>query len=238
MAITAKTRKRLWGLSGNRCAICKKELFARDECSEDSFNIGDECHIISAKPNGPRHVSGLFDYDEYNNLILLCKNHHKEIDTLTASYPEELLRFMKANHENWVKQKLDETTEASQSEEPRFLRRVTSGKDLLNILCGAHGYRIDYDEPDTNEEHVYIGSVIQAITDYGEIAGMLNLEQGQKVEFSIELKQILDELWQHGYLVFAEREKELIGGSSDGDAKWDIVTLLIKYCGISNNIES
>lgn len=54
MGITDKVRKDLWAKSGNRCAICKKEFFT--SIDTDDFNIGDECHIVSSKPNGPRHL--------------------------------------------------------------------------------------------------------------------------------------------------------------------------------------
>lgn len=81
MGISDKTRKNLWAKSGNRCSICKTELFSGQK-NEDEFNIGEECHIISSKQNGPRYKSNLDNYDTYDNLILLCRNHHKEIDEL------------------------------------------------------------------------------------------------------------------------------------------------------------
>jgi hypothetical protein len=41
MAISDKTRKSLWAKSGNRCSICKIELFSEKDA--DVFNIGEEC---------------------------------------------------------------------------------------------------------------------------------------------------------------------------------------------------
>lgn len=105
MSITSKVRKKLWAKSGNRCAICKVELFSK-AAADETLNIGEECHIISSAEKGPRHKDGLLNYDTYENLLLLCRNHHKEIDTLIDSYPEELLMYMKGNHENWVKTRL------------------------------------------------------------------------------------------------------------------------------------
>ena len=224
----------MWGLSGNRCAICKEELFASGEVPEDSFNIGDECHIISKQKNGPRHVSGLADYDIYENLILLCKNHHKEIDTLTTSYPEELLRYMKTNHENWVRKSLGGSIENDDLESPKLLRRITSGKELLNILDSAHGYRIDYDEPETDEEHEYVGGVLQTFTDYGDLTGMIAPEQGQKVQFSVELKKLLNALESKGYFLFAERKVEPMSSNPSDHETWDIVTLLLKNSNDEN----
>ena len=63
MAITSKTRKELWAKSGNRCAICKKELVHQISQEDGSFIIGDECHIISSSidvhiPGHTRSLSG------------------------------------------------------------------------------------------------------------------------------------------------------------------------------------
>lgn len=69
MGITDKVRKDLWAKSGNRCAICKKEFFTSIDTAD--FNIGDECHIVSSKPNGPRHIENYGDYDAFDNIILL-----------------------------------------------------------------------------------------------------------------------------------------------------------------------
>ena len=110
MAITSKTRKELWAKSGNRCAICKQELVNQISEDDGSFIIGDECHIISSSTEGPRYKPGIEDYDSYDNLLLLCKNHHREIDENCTSYTEELLHYIKTSHENWVKETLNHIT--------------------------------------------------------------------------------------------------------------------------------
>ena len=97
MAITDKTRKILWAKSGNRCSICKKELINKIS-EEGDFIVGEECHIISSQPNGPRHKENIENYDTYENLILLCRNHHKEIDSNVSTYTEEILQYIKTNH--------------------------------------------------------------------------------------------------------------------------------------------
>ncbi|MGB3467876.1 MAG: HNH endonuclease, partial [Cyclobacteriaceae bacterium] len=167
MAISEKTRKNLWAKSGNRCSICKTELFP-DSKGDNEFNIGEECHIISSKVKGPRHKEGLKSYDHLDNLILLCRNHHKEVDDLPETYTEEILRFIRANHENWVKETLDEALKKD-SPKPRFLKLITSGKELFEIVSGSYGYRTDYDDVHNEEEAEYIGGVLQSIIDYGEI---------------------------------------------------------------------
>lgn len=147
MAISEKTRKMLWAKSGNRCAICKIELITEQK-TDSNLNIGEECHIISSKSKGPRHKSNLNDYDSFDNLILLCRNHHKEIDTLIDSFPEEI----------------------------KFLVRISSGKELMNILSDAMGYRVDYDNIISKDEADYIGSTLQTFIDYGEISSDLGIQ--------------------------------------------------------------
>lgn len=102
MAIKDKDLKELWGKSGDRCAICNVKLHQQGD--GENYNIGEICHIISKKNNGPRHIDDYKDYDTYDNLILLCKIHHKEIDDPAniAKYSKEELLRLKAYHEKLV----------------------------------------------------------------------------------------------------------------------------------------
>lgn len=61
MTITVATKKKLWALSGNKCAICKIPLI-----KEGQGNIGEECHIVAKKKDGARGKYPL----EMNFLIL------------------------------------------------------------------------------------------------------------------------------------------------------------------------
>ncbi len=110
MSIELKTHKMLWGRSGNRCAMpnCRIELVMDISETDDESLIGEECHIVAKKPNGPRGNEN-FDIeklDKYNNLVLMCRNHHKIIDDNTKAYPVEKLHQIKQDHEAWVKSQL------------------------------------------------------------------------------------------------------------------------------------
>ncbi len=108
MALSDKIRKTLWARSGNRCAICRVELIADIDENNVNLNIGEECHIISSKLNGPRNkIDFLGDFDGYKNLILLCRNHHRMIDEQYETYTELILNQIKLSHENWVKSVID-----------------------------------------------------------------------------------------------------------------------------------
>jgi len=226
MTISNKTRKNLWGKSGNRCAICKTELFSKKD-AVDNLNIGEECHIISEKKNGPRYVEGLTNYDKFENLILLCRNHHIEIDTLINTYTEEVLRYMKTNHENWVNDTLSNSVGEFKYEKARFIQRIVSGKLLMQILTDCHGYRVDYDEQEKLEENEYIGGVLQSIKDYGDLLGS-GMEQYEKIKIATELKIILKDMETHGYFLFAERNSETIDIEGMKHENWQITTIIVK----------
>lgn len=225
MAIADRTRKSLWAKSANRCSICKTELFA-DKNGLEQFNIGEECHIVSSKITGPRHKSNLVDYDLFDNLILLCRNHHREIDELTDTYTEELLRYIKLNHEKWVQTTLSNDLNSKKQIKPKFLTRITSGKELLSIVSDSHGYKTDYDEIEDEAEADYIGGVLQDLVDYGDISGMA--ETYDKVKMGFQLNKLIKNLEDRGYYIFGERGVEKIKFSNGETDNWSIATLVIK----------
>jgi hypothetical protein len=53
--ISDKTRKLLWGGSGNRCLFCKQVLVIIAIDKDNPSIVGEECHIISRQTNGPRY---------------------------------------------------------------------------------------------------------------------------------------------------------------------------------------
>jgi hypothetical protein len=160
--ISDKTRKTLWARSGNRCAICRIELVAERDAYDRNLNIGEECHIISSKGKGPRHLDTYEkDFDDYENLILLCRNHHKTIDEQIETYPVVLLHDIKADHEQWVNETINSAittiydTPISEITEKKltFAERVSSqyekmqGKQKRNqILNSAEGLKLAFDE--------------------------------------------------------------------------------------------
>lgn len=106
MAISPRTIKVLWGRSASRCAICRTELVL----AGTSCVIGQHAHIVASKSDGPRGQSDLplAERDSYDNLILLCPNHHVEIDRDVEKWTVEDLRRQKRNHEEWAERRLDE----------------------------------------------------------------------------------------------------------------------------------
>jgi len=223
MSIKNKCRKELWGKSGNKCAICKKELFPE---REKKLNIGEECHIISSKAQGPRYKPDLDDYDDYDNLILLCRNHHREIDELSETYTEEILRYIKTLHENWVNSSLNDAISLSKKQKPKFLYRITSGKELLSILSNCHGSRIDYDETESIEESEFVARILYELTDYIDLISLVEVPEQVKIGFQLQTK--LNELENKGYYLFGERTIEKYQFNNNQTSNWDIAILVLK----------
>ena len=111
MSISLKTHKILWGKSGNRCAFpdCKIELVIDESETDNPSLIGQEAHIVARKKDGPRGNSKLpiENRDYYDNLILMCSNHHKIIDDNPSKYSIDKLKDFKKEHENWVSDNLN-----------------------------------------------------------------------------------------------------------------------------------
>lgn len=106
MAPSQKDLRRLYQRSGNRCAFpgCKKVLDFPESSLDDSVILSEVAHIVARSVNGPRgnHPLPLDERDKYDNLILLCEEHHKIIDSQPQTYSVERLKQMKLEHERLI----------------------------------------------------------------------------------------------------------------------------------------
>jgi hypothetical protein len=114
MTISGKDRKLLWGRSRDICAFpqCRQRLTVgqTDSATGAGFEtvLGEEAHIRSSKPNGPRHDPNYpkNNLDSYENFILLCRNHHRLIDADGGrGYDVPTLIKMRTTHEKQEEQR-------------------------------------------------------------------------------------------------------------------------------------
>jgi len=100
----------LWGRSANMCSFpgCKKSLVVEKTQTDYASVVGEEAHIVAKTEGGPRgkHDLNLEDRDHYDNLILLCRDHHKIIDDQYNTYTVEILHTFKAQHIQYVENNL------------------------------------------------------------------------------------------------------------------------------------
>src|SRR6185437_2919073 len=94
------TQKRLFALSGNRCAFPDCPTPLTDRTPTGSV-VGEVCHIKGEKPTAPRYDKNQSDEARhgFENLILLCNVHHKIVDDNVEEYSVDALTAMKERHE-------------------------------------------------------------------------------------------------------------------------------------------
>lgn len=104
MSIPVRDQKMLWGAAASRCSFpgCAKKLVADKTLLDPAVILGEMAHVVGESDDGPRGKS-LLSVDErnrYENLILLCEEHHKLIDGQPATYAIETLQRFKRDHED------------------------------------------------------------------------------------------------------------------------------------------
>ena len=102
-SIPPKDIKILWGRSGSKCALCRKDLI-QEKKEGSKYSTGEMAHIEGEKPDSARYNPDMADDERrrYSNLILLCRNCHISIDNDCQEYTVEKLRQIKKDHEKWV----------------------------------------------------------------------------------------------------------------------------------------
>lgn len=107
MSISDKDLKLLWGRAAGHCSAprCPVDLLPLLAKSGDVV-LGEMAHIIGRSPDSARADASIGSDDSYDNLILLCPNHHTAIDKAPADYPADTLRKWKHNWEATVARRL------------------------------------------------------------------------------------------------------------------------------------
>lgn len=225
MAMTDRDRKRLWGQAGAACGICRKELVEPADHPDDrEALVGDEAHIISESPNGPRGRAAVpgIDFDGYYNRILLCKVDHRIVDEQPHEYTVEKLRELKSEHEQWVRRCLHAVPE----DDPIGLRpkspsrgmvlpRLRTGKDAWHTAIGSSFYLLDsVGEDEASAEACDVADgFLTSLRDYAEIhdaitdGGFRAIREAQR-----DLRKDLDELCSLGLVAFGAQREMLITG--------------------------
>jgi hypothetical protein len=73
--------------TGTVTMICRSQIVEEATRSDAESVVGDECHIVSGQSQGPRYDASFpaARLDEPDNLILLCRVHHKMVDDQTQT---------------------------------------------------------------------------------------------------------------------------------------------------------
>lgn len=132
--------------------------------------LGEEAHIISAAPSGPR-AGHLRDHDAHENLILLCRQDHKRIDDQVAHYTSALLSTIKRDHERWI------AGLGTSSSRPRLVRDltrpvtgvlqiVTSGSRLWDLASGTDTMRPSWPGELSEDQQDLVAAFLDSLRDW------------------------------------------------------------------------
>lgn len=97
----------LMGICGGKCEFrgCNYSV-VEDLLTGAAGNFSNYAHIIASSSNGPRgdkKLSGQLS-DDVSNIMVLCMMHHKEVDDNPDIYTVDVLKRMKTEHENYIKE--------------------------------------------------------------------------------------------------------------------------------------
>ncbi len=221
MPISDRDRKILWGLAGNQCAMCRAEL-VQQQPSGTLALVGDECHIVSPRPDGPRGTDTPGpdpELDRYSNLILLCAVDHRRIDQLPEEFPVEALLAIKSAHELWQRARrmsVGPTEVVLKRGASPYLRELQSARDVLGILVGAEESSLNNEEVVDADEAQLVGGFLQNALDWSEIWD--DIGPAARVDATLAVTTHLRSLREQGWRVFGGRATGRLEGGVAGRA--------------------
>lgn len=134
--IPEKEMKALIANSGGVCAFpgCAQRFVEPGNAVDDAAFLGEMAHIVADSRQGPRGNSPMSDEDRYKhtNLLLLCGDHHKVIDSQPRTYSVSVLRRMKDDHEGRIRR----ATGGTLAPDPAPLTREVIHSSLLAVTRG------------------------------------------------------------------------------------------------------
>lgn len=144
-SVSGKALNLVWARSAGRCQFegCNEDLTTHLVAANRSANKGYVAHIIGSSSGGPRGDSKRSEELAKNpdNVMLLCDGCHREIDREhPEKYPENRLREMKRNHEDWVARGVSLGL-SSQSHILRFTNRIETNETAIPLDECIHAMR-------------------------------------------------------------------------------------------------
>ncbi len=106
-SVPEKEMKALIAMSGGICAFpeCSRRLVEPGNADDPMAFLGEMAHVVGDSRQGPRGDLPMSDEDRdrHTNLLLLCGDHHKIIDSQPRTYSVSVLRRIKEDHEERVR---------------------------------------------------------------------------------------------------------------------------------------
>jgi hypothetical protein len=192
VGISALDRKRLWGKSANRCAICRESLTRPEDAESPEAVVGHEAHIVGEKSGAARYTPlDPKTRDAYENRILLCPTDHTIVDKQKAAWSVERLRQIKQDHEVLMRNRTADPSKPNVAlPEEVELSWVVGGAALVQLVSGAYGFVYEIDESLADNRRHTATELVATAFDIGEIAADLTPAERE------EASALLSELWK------------------------------------------
>lgn len=158
MTITEKTIKILWSNAGGRCSFpdCSEKLTIGTAGQAAPHTLGEMAHIKGKRTGSNRYDQdqNSNERDDYENLILLCPNHHNLIDKPENEdiYSVNVLYEMKVAHENFVNSRLDENDYADAEEVKKLAAIYLSENHQAWLMYGPQS---EAAQKNPNSDEIY-----------------------------------------------------------------------------------
>lgn len=193
---------------GRHCCICHKF------CGNNM-----EVHHIKPQSKGGA--------DTFENAIPLCFDCHAEVGQYNPEHPKGIKFSEKElieHRDRWyryIRENGGKTPESNHKTEPirRYrqkgfekmeLRRIASGRELLNRISGSSAMEYYHDEPKTREEAEIIGDFFQTVREIMD--SYLLYEPKDYVVVGFDLNELVEEMDKVGFWIFAEKETQKLRG--------------------------
>ena len=200
MPVDEKIRRVVWSRSGGQCAFCGGQVTVEAPNEGDDALVGEECHLVSSTPGGPRHDPGFprKDIDDASNLILLCRTHHRLVHERPVEYSTQVLRLMKARHERGVERRLE--TLVGRKGQPA-LAKLSTGAEALAVALDADGIDFAHDKLSGPVEAELVEHFLKLLERLGSQA----LGPGKQVQAALQLTADLEALGRADLIAYGVR---------------------------------
>jgi hypothetical protein len=105
--------------------------------------------------------------NSYENRILLCPNHHREIDRQANAWPVSRLRQVKADHEASTERLTSAPADQEEAAQRIMLRLLLSGDAIVGLISASNATQVDYEVFATDAEPGPGRDLAQQISGWG-----------------------------------------------------------------------
>ncbi|MET1111955.1 MAG: hypothetical protein ABWX67_10565 [Allosphingosinicella sp.] len=214
-ALSEPDRRFVIARSGGCCNKCRTQIFRENEFAEKA-RIGDDAHIWAYSAEGPRGSApgAPDDRNARENIILLCRNCHAEVDQQPIKFTAAMLTAMRAGHYAWV----DSCLGTARAQKPRFHYILYLNVPRLDMYAVANSIALP--RLDFGDAHRFKDLGFEAGRVMATYTHILNAEDlyAHQVEDDDDISRL--QVGQYCFIAPANFRTVAIGKNGDLNAAW------------------